>query len=123
VTSAGADPAAAAGQPDPSGKGPASDAQNSDHPIPAIVDVADQGALGKADSGTVRVEYVADTHADVLTVPVEALVALGEGGFGLEIRGGGTPRVVAVKVGLFGGGQVEVSGDGIAEGTTVGVAG
>jgi hypothetical protein len=31
--------------------------------------------------------------------------------------------VVAVKTGLFGGGQVEVSGQGIAEGTTVGVAG
>ncbi|MCW2505907.1 MAG: hypothetical protein JWO79_4191 [Actinomycetia bacterium] len=91
--------------------------------VSVVVDIADQKALGKADTGAVRVQYVAATHPGVLTVPVEALVALAEGGFGLEIRESGAPRVVAVKTGLFGGGQVEVSGQGIAEGKTVGVAG
>jgi peptidoglycan hydrolase-like protein with peptidoglycan-binding domain len=91
------------------------------HPIPAVVDVADQEALAALDATTVTVQYVAETHPNVLTVPVQALLALEEGGYGLEIRDGAR-RVVAVKVGLFAGGQVEVSGDGITEGTTVGVA-
>jgi hypothetical protein len=91
--------------------------------IPAVVDVADQGALGGLDGVTVQVQYVAETHPDVLTVPAQALLALAEGGYGLEIREGAARRVVAVKVGLFSGGRVEVSGDGIAEGSTVGVAG
>jgi peptidoglycan hydrolase-like protein with peptidoglycan-binding domain len=91
--------------------------------IPAVVDIADQGALGSLDAATVKVRYVAQTHPDVLTVPVQALLALAEGGYGLEVRDGADRRVVTVKVGLFSGGQVEVGGDGIAEGTTVGVAG
>jgi Putative peptidoglycan binding domain len=90
--------------------------------IPAMVSIADQGALGTVETAAVRVRYVAATHADVLVVPVQALLALAEGGFGLEIREGATRRVVAVRVGLFAGGLVEVTGDGIAEGTTVGVA-
>jgi peptidoglycan hydrolase-like protein with peptidoglycan-binding domain len=91
--------------------------------IPAVVAVADQGALGGLDGVTVQVQYVAETHPDVLTVPVQALLALAEGGYGLEIREGTARRVVPVKTGLFSGGRVEVSGDGIAEGSTVGVAG
>ena len=58
---------------------------------------------------------------DVLTVPVGALVALAEGGYGVQVVQGSTSRYVAVKTGMFAGGQVEVSGDGIAEGVTVGV--
>ena len=91
--------------------------------VRAEVEVADQAALGTLDSGSVQVRYVAETHTDVLTVPVQALLALADGGFGLEIHEGASRRVVAVRVGLFAGGQVEVSGDGITEGTTVGVAG
>jgi membrane fusion protein, multidrug efflux system len=59
---------------------------------------------------------------DVLTVPVGALLALAEGGYGLEVVEGSTTRIVAVETGLFADGKVEVSGSGIADGTTVGVA-
>jgi hypothetical protein len=54
-------------------------------------------------------------------VPVAALLALREGGYGVQIVEGSTTRIVAVKTGLFSGGRVEVSGDGLAEGMTVGM--
>ncbi|MCM4084255.1 peptidoglycan-binding protein [Paractinoplanes hotanensis] len=73
--------------------------------------------------GPLTVRFVTDRRADVLAVPVQALLALGEGGFGVEIRAAGVPgRVVAVKTGLFSGGLVEISGPDIDEGLTVGVA-
>jgi peptidoglycan hydrolase-like protein with peptidoglycan-binding domain len=77
----------------------------------------------RLDGSPVRVTYVVSRHADVLTVPVTALLALAEGGYGLEVVTGGGTRVVAVEVGLFADGRVEVSGSGIAEGTTVGMPG
>jgi peptidoglycan hydrolase-like protein with peptidoglycan-binding domain len=65
-----------------------------------------------------------DERTDVLTVPVNALLALAEGGFGLEVVGDdGSTEIVAVETGLFAEGRVEVSGADIAEGTVVGVAG
>jgi len=57
----------------------------------------------------------------VLTVPVAALLALAEGGYGLEVVDGGRSSITAVETGLFADGRVEVSGSGIAAGTTVGV--
>jgi peptidoglycan hydrolase-like protein with peptidoglycan-binding domain len=65
-----------------------------------------------------------DERADVLLVPVSALLALAERGYGLEVvRDDGTTTIVRVDTGLFADGKVEVRGAGIAEGTVVGVAG
>ena len=50
-----------------------------------------------------------------------ALLALAEGGYGVEIVEGSTSRIVAVKTGMFAGGRVEISGEAIAEGMLVGV--
>ena len=72
--------------------------------------------------GPVVVRFVTDRRTGVLAVPVQGLLALGEGGYGVEIRAAATSRVVAVKTGLFAGGLVEVSGPGLAEGMTIGVA-
>jgi hypothetical protein len=57
----------------------------------------------------------------VLSVPVAALVALAEGGYGVQVVTGSTTRYVGVQTGLFADGNVEISGDGIAEGVTVGM--
>jgi len=57
----------------------------------------------------------------VLTVPVAALLALSEGGYGVQVVSGGTSHIVAVQVGMFAGGRVEISGAGIDVGTLVGV--
>ncbi|GFJ80063.1 peptidoglycan-binding protein [Phytohabitans houttuyneae] len=89
--------------------------------IEVIVTVADQWALGSLQQTPVDVAYVADKREDVLTVPVAALLALAEGGYGLEVVDGGATRYIAVEAGLFADGRVEVSGGGVAEGMTVGL--
>lgn len=73
------------------------------------------------DAASVDVTFTAGARRNVLIVPVAALVALSEGGFGLEVVEDGSSRYVAVDAGLFSGGRVEVSGPDIAEGTVVGV--
>ena len=52
----------------------------------------------------------------VLAVPVGALLALRDGGYGVQISGG---ALTAVKVGLFADGMVQISGTGLAAGTRV----
>jgi peptidoglycan hydrolase-like protein with peptidoglycan-binding domain len=89
--------------------------------IEVTVAVSDPAVVGSLDQATVRVEFVASTRENVLTVPVAALLALREGGYGVEVVSGSSSTIVAVTTGLFAGGQVEVSGDGLAEGATVGM--
>jgi hypothetical protein len=100
---------------------PPNDTGTDDAQIEVTVSIADQRALGKLDKSPVDVAYVAQERKDVLTVPVAALLALAEGGYGLEVVDGGTSRYVAVETGLFADGKVEVSGDGVTEGMTVGL--
>ncbi|MEU1665736.1 peptidoglycan-binding protein [Streptomyces sparsogenes] len=69
----------------------------------------------------VHVDFTSETRKDVLTVPVGALLALAEGGFGVEVVHGSTSEYVPVTTGLFADGRVEISGKGISEGTKVGV--
>ncbi|WP_285775718.1 peptidoglycan-binding protein [Microtetraspora sp. NBRC 13810] len=81
----------------------------------------DGGRTGRLDQAPVTVQMESERVEDVLSVPVEALVALREGGFGVETVTGAGTRLVAVELGAYGGGRVEVRGDGLAEGTKVGV--
>lgn len=80
------------------------------------ITIADQKSVGRLESGPVTVEYVGREVKDVLSVPVAALVALAEGGHGLETEDG---RFVAVRTGLFADGNVQVSGPGVDEGMKV----
>jgi hypothetical protein len=73
------------------------------------------------DDAAVSVQFVSSQRENVLTVPVNALLALAEGGYGLQIVDGTSTRVVAVETGLFASGRVEVTGDGLAEGQKVGI--
>ncbi|SOR80245.1 MULTISPECIES: peptidoglycan-binding protein [Streptomyces] len=84
--------------------------------VPVTITIKDQKSVGRLQSAPVTVEYVGRERADVLTVPVAALVALAEGGHGLETADG---RFVAVKTGLFADGRVEVSGNAVREGMKV----
>ncbi|GIJ45578.1 peptidoglycan-binding protein [Virgisporangium aliadipatigenens] len=87
--------------------------------VTAVVTVAEQEAL--ATDAPVDVRLVTRERKDVLAVPIVALLALDRDRYGVEVVDGGAARVVPVDVGLFAQGQVEVSGDGIAEGVTVSV--
>jgi hypothetical protein len=93
----------------------------SDARIQVTVTIADQKALGSLDATPVDVDFVSEAREDVLAVPVAALLALPNGGYGVQIVQGGATRIVAVKTGMFAAGRVETSGVGIAEGVTVGV--
>ncbi|WUW22823.1 peptidoglycan-binding protein [Streptomyces sp. NBC_01463] len=93
--------------------------------VAVVIVFKDQESLGRLQSGPVTVRYVAKRRKDVLAVPVAALIALAEGGYGLEGAdedgtGDGSPsRFVPVGTGLFAGGKVEVSGAQVREGMKV----
>jgi len=89
--------------------------------MPVGITVADQSELGGFDGAPVDVTLVSAQAKDVLSVPVGALVALAEGGYGVQVIAGSSSRYVAVKTGMFAGGRVEITGDGITAGTVVGV--
>jgi DUF917 family protein len=110
------------------GAGPASDTAEPAAPreggdaatrVPVTVTVTDQKALNALDAGAVEVRRVAKERRNVLTVPVSALLALAEGGYGLEVLDGASSRVVAVEAGMFADGRVEVTGADIDAGMNV----
>lgn len=86
------------------------------------VTLTDQSAVPDLEAAPVTLKIVTGQRKNVLTVPVNALVALEGGGYGLEVVANGQSTYLAVKTGMFANGLVEVSGTGIAEGTLVGVA-
>jgi peptidoglycan hydrolase-like protein with peptidoglycan-binding domain len=89
--------------------------------VAVTIAVPDQKGLRSYERSPVEVRFTARERADVLTVPVGALLALAEGGYGLEVVEGATSRIVAVKVGMFTDARVEVSGPGLDEGLRVGI--
>ncbi|MFU8851553.1 peptidoglycan-binding protein [Micromonospora sp. SL1-18] len=89
--------------------------------IDVTVTVADPKALTGFEQASVKVAFTADERKDVLSVPVAALLALAEGGYGVELVEGTTTRIVAVDTGLFAAGRVEITGAGLSEGATVGM--
>ncbi|GAA1606733.1 peptidoglycan-binding protein [Kribbella sancticallisti] len=99
----------------------ASPDQDPETKIEVIVALGNQKAAASYALASVDVTFTATERKNVLTVPVGALLALQEGGFGVEIADGTTTRYVPVKTGLFAGGRVEISGAGITEGLSVGV--
>jgi len=94
-----------------------------DNPTPTIevtVSLDDQKAAPHLDEAPVTVRVVTSSAKDVLAVPVGALLALAEGGYAVERKmSDGTTKLVAVELGTFADGWVEVTGDGLAEGDDV----
>lgn len=87
--------------------------------VPVTISLDNPAVAGVLDQAPVTVEITDSSAANVLAVPVQALVALADGGYGLQLTGASGDRVVPVTTGLFGGGMVQVSGDGIEAGTVV----
>jgi hypothetical protein len=71
------------------------------------------------DQAPVNVEITTQRADDVLTVPVNALLALQGGGYGVEVESGGTTRLVGVTTGLYSNTLVQISGAGITAGLRV----
>ncbi|MEO3765549.1 peptidoglycan-binding protein [Streptomyces sp. B5E4] len=105
---------------------PATDKQEAETKVNLVVGLEGKNAQKSAafyERAAVQVDFTTGTRRDVLTVPVASLLVLPQGGFGVEVvdETKSTTRYVSVTTGLFADGKVEISGDGITEGITVGM--
>jgi hypothetical protein len=71
------------------------------------------------DQAPVNVNITSQRASNVLAVPVNALLALAGGGFGVDVVTGSTSHLVGVTTGLYSDTLVQVSGPGITVGTRV----
>ncbi|MGW0735749.1 efflux RND transporter periplasmic adaptor subunit [Streptomyces sp. NPDC002851] len=89
--------------------------------IKITVSFDDSAKVKGPDASPVTVQLTGETRKDVLSVPVNALLALPGGGFGVQVVKDGKTREVPVELGMFGQGRVEISGSGLHAGMKVGV--
>lgn len=93
--------------------------QTTDPTIEVTVTLTDPSKAGTLDQAPVTVRVVTSAAQGVLAVPVDALLALAEGGYAVErVASGGASDLVPVETGAFADGWVEVTGD-LAEGDEV----
>ena len=96
------------------------DPPNQTTTIPVTVALDDPRAGGRLDQAPVEVYVTTESRKGVLAVPVTALLALKEGGYAVEtVDAAGGHQLVAVRLGVFSNGMVEVSGSGLRAGTKV----
>jgi hypothetical protein len=104
---------------------PSSDGLNSSDSSPTItvlVSPTDPAATGTWDQAPVEVSITTGAVVNVLVVPVDALLALSNSGYAVEVVvADGIHRLVAVSLGLFddADGLVQVTGSGLAVGQRV----
>lgn len=88
--------------------------------VQVTIELADLAEIDDLDGAEVTVQVVRQTRPHVLSVPVDALLALREGGYAIEmVEDDGSSYLVAAEVGLFDDEGVEVSGDFKAGDTVV----
>ena len=71
------------------------------------------------DQAPVNVNITSQTVDNVLAVPVNALLALQGGGYGVQVVTGKTSHLAAVTTGLYSDTLVQVSGSGLSAGQQV----
>ena len=115
ITSVGTPTEKSSGSGSGSGSG-----ESKERVIPITVTLTDASATTNFQEVSVTVDLPSEKRTGVLSVPVGALLALSADQYGVEIvESGGTTRKVPVTIGLFAGGRVEISGEGISEGQRV----
>jgi peptidoglycan hydrolase-like protein with peptidoglycan-binding domain len=72
-----------------------------------------------SDQAPVNVNITTQTAGNVLAVPVNALLALASGGYGVAVVTGKTSHLVGVTTGLYSNTLVQISGAGLTAGTLV----
>lgn len=88
--------------------------------IPVTVVPDDPSVTSNFQEVSATVGLPSEKRENVLSVPVGALVALSPEQFGVEVvQDDSTTKRVPVTTGLFAGGRVEISGDGLTEGQRV----
>jgi peptidoglycan hydrolase-like protein with peptidoglycan-binding domain len=100
---------------------PASDGTGGDDTptVELVVSLDRPKDTGDLDQAPVDASITTDVRKGVLAVPVNALLALAEGGYAVEVERDGRRQLVGVETGLFADGQVEVSGGGLRAGDRV----
>ena len=93
---------------------------NSSTPTVTVTITLDSTPPGATlDQAPVNVNITTDRADGVLAAPVNALLALSGGGFGVDVVTGKTAHLVGVTTGLYSNSLVQVSGAGITTGTLV----
>jgi hypothetical protein len=92
-----------------SGSDPADDGSPT---VEVTVSLDKPKATGSLDQAPVVAHITTEVRKDVLAVPVNALLALAEGGYAVEVERDGRRGLVGVELGLFADGMVEVEGGG-----------
>jgi len=86
--------------------------------IEVVLDVVDADDTETYDEAPVDILVTSEVSEDVLYVPVNALVALAEGGYAVEVLSGEDKSYISVEIGVFTDGYVEIIGN-IQEGQEV----
>lgn len=111
---------AAIDQPAPAGNGEEAADAGGEPRVEVTVAIAGANTGAWADEAPVVVRVVTSRAEDVLAVPVDALLALAEGGFAVErVESGRQTRLVPVELGDFADGWVAVTSGDLAEGDDV----
>jgi len=92
---------------------------NSGPTVPVTITLDSTPPGSTLDQAPVNVDITTQTASNVLAVPVDALLAVQGGGYGVEVVTGATSHLVGVTTGLYGDNMVQVSGSGISAGMRV----
>jgi hypothetical protein len=87
--------------------------------VPVTITLDSTPESATLDQAPVNVNITTQTAHNVLAVPVNALLALQGGGYGVDVVTGSTSRLVGVTTGLYANNLVQVSGSGISAGMRV----
>jgi Putative peptidoglycan binding domain len=92
---------------------------NSGPTVPVTITLDSTPQLATLDEAPVNVNITTQTAGHVLAVPVNALLALAGGGYGVDVVTGKTSHLTGVTTGLYSDTLVQVSGSGLTAGTLV----
>jgi hypothetical protein len=97
-----------------------SGSNNNSTPTVTVTITLDSNPPGsRLDQAPVNVNITSQRADNVLAVPVNALLALAGGGFGVDVVTGNSTQLVGVTTGLYSSTLVQISGPGISAGTRV----
>jgi len=106
----------------PMGESPCSSVGNNSSAEATVTVLISLGRLPHGevlDQAPVNVNITTQRATNVLAVPINALLALAGGGYGVDVVSGTGSHLVGVTTGLYGNTLVQVTGAGLAVGTRV----
>jgi hypothetical protein len=92
---------------------------NSGPTVPVTISLDSTPESATLDQAPVNVNITTQTASNVLAVPVDALLALQGGGYGVQVAIGDTNHLVGITTGIYSNNMVQVSGSGISAGMRV----